>query len=88
VVCAMMTDDPQSIVATGYDLIAEAYPEQYGRSLIRDKWLGKLITLLLTKYRVLDLGCGSGVPLRASWRDVDMTWSGSMGLRAKCHWLD
>jgi SAM-dependent methyltransferase len=60
---AMMTDDPKSIVATGYDLIAEGYLERYGRSLVRDQWLGKLITLLPTKSRVLDLGCGSGVPV-------------------------
>jgi SAM-dependent methyltransferase len=62
-VCAMMTDDPKSIVATGYDLIAESYLERYGRSLVRDQWLGKLITRLPTKSRVLDLGCGSGVPV-------------------------
>jgi hypothetical protein len=42
-VCAMMTDDPKSIVATGYDLIAEGYLERYGRSLVRKQWLGKLI---------------------------------------------
>jgi SAM-dependent methyltransferase len=58
-----MTDDPKSTVATGYDLIAECYLERYGRSLVRDQWLGKLITLLPTKSRVLDLGCGSGVPV-------------------------
>jgi SAM-dependent methyltransferase len=62
-VCAMMTDDPKSIVATGYDLIAEGYLERYGRSLVRDQWLGKLITLIPQKSRVLDLGCGSGVPV-------------------------
>jgi SAM-dependent methyltransferase len=59
----MMTDDPKSIVATGYDLIAEGYLERYRRSLVRDQWLGKLITLLPTKSRVLDLGCGPGVPV-------------------------
>jgi SAM-dependent methyltransferase len=61
--CEMMTDDPKSIVATGYDLIAEGYLERYGRSLVRDQWLGKFITLLPAKSRVLDLGCGSGVPV-------------------------
>jgi hypothetical protein len=28
----MMTDDPKSIVAIGYDLIEEGYLERYGRS--------------------------------------------------------
>jgi SAM-dependent methyltransferase len=50
-------------LSRGYDLIAEGYLERYGRSLVRDQWLGKLITLLPTKSRVLDLGCGSGVPI-------------------------
>jgi ubiquinone/menaquinone biosynthesis C-methylase UbiE len=59
----MMTDDPKSIVGTGHDLIAEGYLERYGCSQVRDQWLGKLITLLPTKSRVLDLGCGSGVPV-------------------------
>jgi SAM-dependent methyltransferase len=72
----MMTDDPKSIVATGYDLIAEGYVERggslaygaahrllYGRSSVRDQWLARLIALLPTKSRVLDLGCGSGVPV-------------------------
>jgi SAM-dependent methyltransferase len=59
----MMTDDPKSIVAIGYDLIAEGYLERYGRSQVRDQWLGKLISLLPTKSRILDLGCGSGVPV-------------------------
>jgi SAM-dependent methyltransferase len=59
----IVTDDPKSIVATGYDQIAEGYLEQYGRSQVRDQWLGKLITLLPTKSRVLDLGCGPGIPV-------------------------
>jgi hypothetical protein len=42
----MMTDDPKSIVATRYDLIAEGYLERYGRSQVRDQWLGQLITPL------------------------------------------
>jgi ubiquinone/menaquinone biosynthesis C-methylase UbiE len=58
-----MTDDPKSIVATGYDLMATGYLERYGRSQVRDQWLGKLINLLPTNSRVLDLGYGSGVPV-------------------------
>jgi hypothetical protein len=65
----MMTDDPKSIVTTGYDLIAEGYLEPNGCSQVRDQWLGKLITLLPAKSRVLDLGCG---PWRGSWLGVEM----------------
>jgi SAM-dependent methyltransferase len=58
-----MTGDPKSIVATGYDVIAEGYLERHGSSQVRDRWLGKLIALLPRNSRVLDLGCGSGVPV-------------------------
>jgi ubiquinone/menaquinone biosynthesis C-methylase UbiE len=59
----MMTDDPKSIVANGYDLMAKGYLERYGRSSVRDQWLEKLINLLRTNSRVLDLGGGSGIPV-------------------------
>ncbi len=59
----MMTDDPNSLVATGYDLIAEGYLERYGSSRVRDQWLEKLIALLPRNSRILDLGCGPGVPV-------------------------
>jgi SAM-dependent methyltransferase len=58
-----MITDPKSLVATGYDAIAEGYLERYGSSLVRDQWLGKLIALLSRNSRVLDLGCGAGVPV-------------------------
>jgi SAM-dependent methyltransferase len=59
----MMSDDPKSIVAIGYDVIGEGYLEQFGSSQVRDQWLGKLIALLPIHSRVLDLGCGPGVPV-------------------------
>jgi len=58
-----MIDDPKSLVARGYDLIAEAYLQRYARSAVRDHWLGELITLLPKGARVLDLGCGAGIPV-------------------------
>lgn len=58
-----MIDGPKSLVANGYDLAAEAYLERYGRSTVRDHWLGKLIELLPENARVLDLGCGAGIPV-------------------------
>src|SRR5215475_6517906 len=58
-----MIEDPKSLVARGYDTIADAYLERYARSAVRDHWLGKLITLLSKDARVLDLGCGAGIPV-------------------------
>jgi len=58
-----MTDDPKALVAAGYDAIAENYLERYGRSKVRDYWLGELIARLPRHARVLDLGCGAGLPV-------------------------
>jgi 2-polyprenyl-3-methyl-5-hydroxy-6-metoxy-1,4-benzoquinol methylase len=56
-------DDPKAIVARGYDFVAETYLEQHGRSQVRDRWLDELIRRLPPRARVLDLGCGAGVPV-------------------------
>lgn len=59
-----MTNDPKHLVATGYDNIADVYLERFGVSTIREKWLGRLIKgLPPTCGRVLDLGCGPGIPV-------------------------
>ena len=59
-----MASDKQRIVATGYDNVADAYLERFGVSTVRQKWLGRLIDALpATGGRVLDLGCGAGVPV-------------------------
>jgi 2-polyprenyl-3-methyl-5-hydroxy-6-metoxy-1,4-benzoquinol methylase len=58
-----MADDPKSLVARGYDILAHAYLERYGRSRIRDRWLGELIARLPAAARILDIGCGAGVPV-------------------------
>lgn len=58
-----MTDDPKSLVANGYDMIADAYLQRYARSAVRDYWLRELIMLLRKGARVLDLGCGAGIPV-------------------------
>jgi hypothetical protein len=38
--------DPKTIVAHGYDVIAETYLDRHGRSVVRDRWLGELIARL------------------------------------------
>ena len=52
------------IVEEGYDEIAEEYAEARRRMGRRDKkYLGLLLERLPEGSRVLDLGCGSGVPI-------------------------
>jgi cyclopropane fatty-acyl-phospholipid synthase-like methyltransferase len=58
-----MTRNPKSVVARGYDIVAGSYLERYGRSRVRDRWLDELIARLPEGARVLDLGCGAGVPV-------------------------
>jgi SAM-dependent methyltransferase len=52
------------LVAAGYDDIADAYLERFGVSVVRQKWLDRLIESLSSGgCRVLDLGCGAGIPV-------------------------
>jgi len=53
----------KTLVALGYDKIAETYLRRYGLSEVRDRWLGELCLLLPPRARVLDLGCGAGIPV-------------------------
>lgn len=59
-----MPDDPKRLVAAGYDAIADRYLETFGVSSVRAKWLRVLAAHLpASGGRVLDLGCGAGVPV-------------------------
>ncbi len=55
--------DPKAVVTDGYDRIADAYLAECGSSVVRERWLETLLSLLPAKARVLDLGCGAGVPV-------------------------
>ena len=57
---------PEVIVAAGYDQIAEAYLAWSGESRTREPCLERMALLLQPGARVLDLGCGAGVPV-AKW---------------------
>ncbi|ABD88485.1 Methyltransferase type 11 [Rhodopseudomonas palustris BisB18] len=62
--CAdMRAHDLKRLVADGYDKIADAYFEQFARSSVRAAKLAELIARLAETARVLDLGCGAGVPV-------------------------
>jgi SAM-dependent methyltransferase len=61
---AGMSNDPKRIVVSGYDEVANIYLERFGVSTVRQKWLRRLIDgLPAGGGRVLDLGCGAGIPV-------------------------
>lgn len=58
-----MSEEPSQIVARGYDVVAEDYANLEGAvEWPRMRWLHKVLAELSPGSRVLDLGCGSGVP--------------------------
>jgi SAM-dependent methyltransferase len=59
----MKANDPKSIVAQGYDRIADAYLARFGQSTVRDANLAVLLKELPAGAMVLDLGCGAGEPV-------------------------
>jgi SAM-dependent methyltransferase len=59
-----MDTNPRHLVVAGYNEIADTYLDRFGVSAVRQKWLGHLIESLPSKgSRVLDLGCGAGIPV-------------------------
>jgi 2-polyprenyl-3-methyl-5-hydroxy-6-metoxy-1,4-benzoquinol methylase len=59
-----VSKDPKRIVVSGYDEVANVYLERFGVSTVREKWVGRLIEgLPAGGGRVLDLGCGAGIPV-------------------------
>jgi SAM-dependent methyltransferase len=65
VVTAPTAADARRIVADGYDRIAERYRAWSGErpSGTRRTWLGRALDSIPPGSDVLDLGCGSGVPM-------------------------
>jgi len=58
-----MTEDPRDVVRRGYDAVSARYDEQYGGETKYQAWLGELRERLPADGAVLDLGCGSGIPV-------------------------
>jgi 2-polyprenyl-3-methyl-5-hydroxy-6-metoxy-1,4-benzoquinol methylase len=56
----------KSIVAHGYDVVARTYLQRFGRSAVRQRMLDEMMARLPAAARVLDLGCGAGVPLSSA----------------------
>jgi ubiquinone/menaquinone biosynthesis C-methylase UbiE len=56
-------EDPKAIVRRGYDLVSRAYRSDDASELRYRPWLDQLEGLVPSGARVLDLGCGCGVPV-------------------------
>jgi SAM-dependent methyltransferase len=57
-------DDQTSLVQSGYNQIAEAYHQRrVARKDVNTAFLDSLKNILPTQGKVLDIGCGSGVPI-------------------------
>ena len=56
-------NDPKSIVRRGYDLVSRAYRADDADDGEYSEWLDELERRLAADAAVLDLGCGSGVPV-------------------------
>ena len=59
----MVTEDPREVVRRGYDALSVRYDEEYGGETKYRAWLGELRERIPAGGTVLDLGCGSGIPV-------------------------
>lgn len=55
--------DHKRLVREGYDQVADAYLRQLGGSKTKDLWTDDLASRTRAGGRVLDLGCGAGIPV-------------------------
>ncbi|MFD0447472.1 class I SAM-dependent methyltransferase [Streptomyces indonesiensis] len=59
----MDIDDPKDVVRRGYDALARHYEESYATETKYRPWLDTLQQRIPATATVLDLGCGSGLPV-------------------------
>ncbi|MYX60271.1 methyltransferase domain-containing protein [Streptomyces sp. SID8382] len=60
---AVDIDDPKDVVRRGYDALSRHYEQSYATETKYQPWLGALQQRIPAAATVLDLGCGSGVPV-------------------------
>jgi cyclopropane fatty-acyl-phospholipid synthase-like methyltransferase len=58
-----MDPDPKEIVRRGYDAASVRYDQEYGGATKYQAWLSQLREAIPAGGTVLDLGCGSGLPV-------------------------
>jgi ubiquinone/menaquinone biosynthesis C-methylase UbiE len=56
-------EDPKQVVRRGYDVLSRRYDDATGADSKYQSWIDELIARLGAGSRVLDVGCGSGVPV-------------------------
>lgn len=59
----MSAEDPKELVRRGYDALSERYDEHYGGDTKYRSWLEEVRVRVPAGSAVLDLGCGSGIPV-------------------------
>ena len=59
----MTSEDPKQVVRRGYDVLSRRYDETTGADTKYRSWIDELIAHLEAGSRILDVGCGSGVPV-------------------------
>ena len=59
----MDIEDPKELVRRGYDALSLRYDQAYGAETKYQSWISELSGRLPAGGTVLDLGCGSGVPV-------------------------
>jgi SAM-dependent methyltransferase len=59
----VVTEDPRDVVRRGYNELSVRYDQQYGGDTKYRAWLGELQERIPAGGTVLDLGCGSGIPV-------------------------
>lgn len=59
----MTIDDPKNLVRRGYNAVSEQYDQVFGGEAKYREWLTELDQRIPSAARVLDLGCGSGIPV-------------------------
>jgi SAM-dependent methyltransferase len=75
-----MKGNPQRVVFGGYDKVADAYLGRFGASAVRQRWFERLVAgLPPSGGRVLDLGCGAGVPVARDLTELGHTVIGVDG---------
>ncbi|MEU1420838.1 class I SAM-dependent methyltransferase [Kitasatospora sp. NPDC005751] len=62
----MNPEDPKDLVRRGYDLLSVQYERAFGSETKYGSWIEDLLGRLPDAGAVLDVGCGTGVPVARS----------------------